>query len=187
MDTDPTKLAPPAVTSLRAQTAGTLERSHSQNQREQEREDLREAAEQTLNVIVDLNLDATIRWVSPSWVDVIGTKPDTAEGTSIARVVVSEPTTIFTDVLEFMKEDDSGSKFIRFSVKVGPESKLLSPDSRARGSGKQRENQHDDDADVVDLEAQGILVHDTGGESHVGFLILQFRCMVANSAGRLCG
>lgn len=171
MDTDPTKLAPPAVTSLRAQTAGALERSHSQNLREKEREDLREAAEQTLNVIVDLNLDATIRWVSPSWVDVIGTKPDAVEGTSIADVVVSEPTTIFTDVLEFMKEDDSGSKFIRFSVRVGPESKLLPPAARAREACQQNEGEEDEDLDVVDLEAQGIMVHDTDGESHVMWMI----------------
>ncbi|KUI60869.1 Serine/threonine-protein kinase cek1 [Cytospora mali] len=173
MDTDPTKLAPPAVTSLRAQTAGALERSHSQNQREKEREDLREAAEQTLNVIVDLNLDASIRWVSPSWVDVIGTKPAAVEGTSIADVVVSEPTTIFTDVVEFMKEDDSGSKFIRFSVKVGPESKLLPPASRAHAqeAGQQNEDEQDEDLDVVDLEAQGIMVHDTDGESHVMWMI----------------
>lgn len=172
MDTDPTKLAPPAVTSLRAQTAGALERSHSQNLREKEREDLREAAEQTLNVIVDLNLDATIRWVSPSWVDVIGTKPDAVEGTSIADVVVSEPTTIFTDVLEFMKEDDSGSKFIRFSVRVGPESKLLPPAARAQEACQQNEGEDDEDLDVVDLEAQGIMVHDTDGESHVGPSVL---------------
>ncbi|ROW00347.1 hypothetical protein VMCG_07301 [Cytospora schulzeri] len=171
MDTDPTKLAPPAVTSLRAQTAGALERSHSQNLREKEREDLREAAEQTLNVIVDLNLNATIRWVSPSWVDVIGTKPDAVEGTSIADVVVSEPTTIFTDVLEFMKEDDSGSKFIRFSVRVGPESKLLPPAARTREAGQQDEGEQDEDLDVVDLEAQGIMVHDTDGESHVMWMI----------------
>lgn len=172
MDTDPTKLAPPAVTSLRAQTAGALERSHSQNLREKERADLREAAEQTLNVIVDLNLDATIRWVSPSWVDVIGTRPDAVGGTSIADVVVSEPTTIFTDVLEFMKEDDSGSKFIRFSVRVGPQSKLLPPAARAGEAGQQNEGEQDEDLDVVDLEAQGIMVHDTDGESHVGPLIL---------------
>ena len=54
---DADRLAPPAVSSLRAEAAGVpMERSYSENIRE-EREELREAAEQTLNVIVDLNLD----------------------------------------------------------------------------------------------------------------------------------
>lgn len=163
MDTDPSQLAPPAVTSLRAHTAGVMERSLSQHQREKDREDLKEAAEQTLNVIVDLNLDGSIRWVSPSWVDVIGTDASQTEGTPISDVVVSEPTTIFTDVVESMKEDDSGSKFIRFSVKTGPDSKLLAPESEQPEAQEGKE----DSQQVVDLEAQGIMVHDTGGESHV--------------------
>lgn len=186
MDTDPTvKLAPPAVTSLRAQ-AGVMERTLSQDIRE-EREDLREAAEQTLNVIVDLNLDGTIRWVSPSWVDVIGTQTDELQGKPISDVVVSEPTTIFTDVVESMKSDDSRSQFVRFSVKLGPQSKLLSEE--APGEAQCSQEDRDPGADVISqlghegdaragtdseaqpqevyLEAQGIMVHDTGGESHV--------------------
>lgn len=171
MDTDPSQLAPPAVTSLRAHTAGVMERSLSQHQREKDREDLKEAAEQTLNVIVDLNLDGSIRWVSPSWVDVIGTDAAQAEGTPISDVVVSEPTTIFTDVVESMKEDDSGSKFIRFSVRTGPESKLLTPEGDSLdGEQPEARGQDEDSLQVVDLEAQGIMVHDTGGESHVGHL-----------------
>lgn len=168
MDTDPSQLAPPAVTSLRAHTAGVMERSLSQHQREKDREDLKEAAEQTLNVIVDLNLDGSIRWVSPSWVDVIGTDASQTEGHPISDVVVSEPTTIFTDVVESMKEDDSGSKFIRFSVKTGPDSKLLTPEGGAPESEQpEAQEEKEDSQQVVDLEAQGIMVHDTGGESHV--------------------
>ncbi|KAL1857101.1 rim15, signal transduction response regulator [Diaporthe australafricana] len=172
MDTDPAQLAPPAVKSLRAQTAGVMERSLSQHQREKDREDLKEAAEQTLNVIVDLNLDGSIRWVSPSWIDVIGTDVAQVEGTPISDVVVSEPTTIFTDVVESMKEDDSGSKFIRFSVKTGAESKLLAPEDHLEDNEQQDENGQDGDApQIVDLEAQGIMVHDTDGESHVMWMI----------------
>lgn len=37
-----------------------------------EKDDLKEAAEHSLNVILHLNLDGTIRWVSLSWEDVIG-------------------------------------------------------------------------------------------------------------------
>lgn len=172
MDTDHNKPAPPAVTSLRAQTAGVMERSLSQDIRE-EREDLREAAEQTLNVIVDLNLNGSIRWVSPSWVDVIGTRAEDVTGTPIADVVVSEPTTIFTDVVESMKQDDSRSQFIRFSVKLGPFSKLLVPEE---GRVLEQENQQNlpesgtqSELQVCDLEAQGIMVHDASGESHVRY------------------
>jgi hypothetical protein len=37
-----------------------------------EKEDLKEAAEESYNVIMDLNLDGRVRWVSPSWDTVIG-------------------------------------------------------------------------------------------------------------------
>lgn len=172
MDTDTLKPAPQAVTSLRAQTAGVMERSLSQDIRE-EREDLREAAEQTLNVIVDLNLNGSIRWVSPSWVDVIGTQAEDVTGTPIADVVVSEPTTIFTDIVESMKQDDSRSQFIRFSVKLGPLSKLLAPDvDRAvapEGQEHLSEPESELEVQVCDLEAQGIMVHDSSGESHVRY------------------
>lgn len=185
MDTNPTMLAPPAVTSLRAQKAGVMERSYSQDIRE-EREDLKEAAEQTLNVIVDLNLDGTIRWVSPSWVDVIGTQPDDLKDKHISDVVVSEPTTIFTDVVESLQGNDAHSHFIRFSVKLGSLSKLLVPEDEdivaaqdtndtttptgpegAPNMETELDSEIEPEPQVVDLEAQGIMVHDTNGESHV--------------------
>lgn len=132
-----------------------MERSLSENIRE-EREDLREAAEQTLNVIMDLNLDGTIRWVSPSWVDVIGTQPEQVTGTAITDLIVSDNKSIFADVIESMQRDDSKSKFIRFAVKVGPLSRLL-PLEQA------------EEPTIIDVEAQGIMVYDgaSGKDSHV--------------------
>jgi serine/threonine-protein kinase RIM15 len=79
MEENKDMLAPPAVSQLRAQAGGQMERSLSADIRE-EREDLREAAEQTLNVIMDLSLDGRIRWVSPSWTDVIGTTLESVKG-----------------------------------------------------------------------------------------------------------
>lgn len=157
--TTPNMLAVPTVASLRA---GPMERSMSENIRE-EREELREAAEQTLNVIVDLNIDGTIRWVSPSWVDVIGTQPESVLGTPITDLIVSENTSVFADVVESMTQDDRRSQFIRFAVQLGPLSKLLpvemlgNPDEPAQPF-------------VIDLEAQGIMIYSgaSGGESHVG-------------------
>ena len=156
--TTPIMLAPPTVASLRA---GPMQRSISENIRE-EREELREAAEQTLNVIVDLNIDGTIRWVSPSWVDVIGTQPDSVLGTPIADLIVSENTSVFAEVVESMKQDDRRSQFIRFAVKLGPLSKLLTLEML-------KELDEPAQPVVIDLEAQGIMIYSgpSGGESHV--------------------
>jgi serine/threonine-protein kinase RIM15 len=168
--TMPNMLAPPVVASLRA---GPMERSLSEDIRE-EREELREAAEQTLNVIMDLNIDGTIRWVSPSWVDVIGTQPDSVVGTPVAELIVSDNATIFSEVVESMTQDDRRSQFIRFAVKLGPLSKLMPlemlnvPEEPAQPV-------------VIDLEAQGIMVYTgaSGGESHVS-------CLVGAFAACLC-
>ncbi|KAK3397578.1 hypothetical protein B0T20DRAFT_393397 [Sordaria brevicollis] len=152
----PSLLAPPAVSSLRA---GKMERTISENIRE-EREDLREAAEQTLNVIMDLNLDGTIRWVSPSWVDVVGTQPEEVTGTAIADLIVSDNKSIFADVTESMQKDDSKSKFIRFAVQVGPLSRLLPLEPT-------------EEPTIIDVEAQGIMVYDgaSGKDSHTMWMI----------------
>ncbi|KAL2875384.1 rim15, signal transduction response regulator [Colletotrichum sp. CLE4] len=161
-------LAPPAVTSLRAQ-AGVMERSLSEDIRE-EREELREAAEQTLNVILDLNLDGTIRWVSPSWTDVIGTLPDSVKGTAIADLIISENKTAFADTVEYMKKDDSRSHRVRFAVTMGPLSRLLP----IEGLQDQEPNEADERVpEAIDLEAQGIMVYDgvSGGESHTMWMI----------------
>jgi serine/threonine-protein kinase RIM15 len=156
--TTPNMLAPPAVASLRA---GPMQRSLSEDIRE-EREELREAAEQTLNVILDLNIDGTIRWVSPSWVDVIGTQPEDVVGTRIADLIVSDNSNIFLEVVESMTQDDRRSQFIRFAVKLGPLSKLIPLDML-------KEPEEPAQPVVIDLEAQGIMVYSgaSGGESHV--------------------
>ena len=100
---------PAAVASLRVLDGGPMERSLSQDIRE-EREDLREAAEQTLNVIMDLSLDGTIRWVSPSWTDVIGTTPESVQGKPIKGLVVGDNKEVFAEVVESMKKDDTRSR-----------------------------------------------------------------------------
>lgn len=156
--TTPGMLAPPAVASLRA---APMERSLSEDIRE-ERQELRDAAEQTLNVILDLNIDGTIRWVSPSWVDVIGTQPDSVLGTPIADLIVSDNSNIFSEVVESMTQDDRRSQFIRFAVRLGPLSKLIPLDML-------KEPEETAEPVVIDLEAQGIMVYTgpSGGESHV--------------------
>src|SRR5271163_2425390 len=124
MDGGSGMLAPPVVTQLRArEDGGQMERSLSADIRE-ERKDLREAAEQTLNVIMDLSLDGTIRWVSPSWADVIGTTIQSVQGKPIVDLLLGDNKDVFAEVVESMKKDDSRSQIIRFRVPLGPASRL---------------------------------------------------------------
>ncbi|KAI9171955.1 Serine/threonine-protein kinase cek1 [Paramyrothecium foliicola] len=161
-------LVSPALSSLRAQHGNAMERSLSQDIRE-EREELREAAEQTLNVLMDLNLDGTIKWVSPSWADVVGTQGESVEGKPICELVVSEPTTIFADVVESMKSDDSKSHRVRFTLQLGPLSKLRLLDNEQPADTSDPPTE----PETIDLEAQGIMVYDSasGGESHTMWML----------------
>jgi len=169
-------LAPPVLSQLRAQAAGSqMERSLSQDMRE-EREDLREAAEQTLNVIMDLSLDGNIRWVSPSWTDVIGTTLESVQGKPIVDILVDENKDVFKEVVESMKKDDSRSQIARFTVELGPASKLASLD--VSENSEEGERPAESQAQTIDLEGQGIMVYDrtSGGESHVSLKVLSTRC-----------
>jgi serine/threonine-protein kinase RIM15 len=171
-----------------------LERSSSQDIRV-EREELREAAERTLNTIVDLNLDCTIKWTSPSWTDVVGTSPESVQGCPISDLIVSDNKTVFKDVIQSMRRDDSRSHRVKFAITLGPMSKLLTTednqptriadagndhDHRGRDGEKDEGGKACDLGDppapdsemaaaVIDIEAQGIVVYDSasGGESHV--------------------
>lgn len=168
---DKNLLAPAAVSHLRAQAGGAMERSLSQDIRE-EREDLREAAEQTLNVIMDLSLDGTIRWVSPSWTDVIGTSPESVKGVPIGELLLGDNKSVFSDTVESMKKDDSRSQFIRFTMQLGHASKLApleTPTADKTEDQLMEEVQQQRESPTIELEAQGIMVYDrsSGGESHV--------------------
>lgn len=135
----------------------------------QEGHELREAAEQNLNVILDLGLDGRVRWASPTWPEVVGTDIESMKGRPIADILVEEKK-VFTNATEALRQDDSGSKVIRFAVYLGPTSQLGQRPNRDT-------NKAEDDAQeaqevsrqVLDMEAQGILVYDrsTGEESHV--------------------
>jgi serine/threonine-protein kinase RIM15 len=164
-------LAPPAVSHLRAQAGGQMERSLSADIRE-EREDLREAAEQTLNVIMDLSLNGIIRWVSPSWTDVIGTTLESVQGKPIVELLIGDNKEVFSTVVESMQKDDSRSQIIRFTVQLGPLSKLVPIDipDQLRQAETDGETEAPNEPPTIDLEGQGIMVYDrsSGGESHVG-------------------
>lgn len=165
-----------------------MERTLSQDIRN-EREELREAAEQTLNAIVDLNLDGTVKWVSPSWTDVVGTPFDAINGKPMSDLIVGDSKNVFTDMVVSMKKDDSKSYRIRFAIQLGPLSKLR--DLETLGEDEQVASELEPQTAVI--EAQGIMVYDSasGGESHVSLLLsVTDKAPASNSLTktyRLCG
>jgi serine/threonine-protein kinase RIM15 len=174
-------LASPAVTAIkhdagfgRLHPGHAMERSFSQDIQEGS-QDLKEAAEQTKNIILDLGLDGIIRWVSPSWTDVVGTHLENVRGNPISRFIADDPE-VFTRAIESLKSDESKSKFVKFSVKVGPDSDL---DPMLPQDQKDKFDKEIDEGGVprqiLALEGQGIVVYDrsSGGESHVRSLLLR--------------
>ena len=146
-----------------------MERTHSMDMRS-EREDLKAAAEQSLNVILDLALDGSIRWVSSSWKDVVGTPVESVKNKSIADILLSDRDA-FANAIQSMKEDDSKSRVIRFQVLKGPFS-VLKPNiekDEEMSDGDSVEEDANDEEQVLNLEGQGIMVYDRSseGEGHV--------------------
>ena len=153
-----------------------MERTHSTDMRS-EREDLKVAAEQSLNVILDLGLDGVIRWVSPSWMDVVGTPVESVKNTPIADILLSNRDG-FADAVQAMKEDDSKSRVIRFQVQKGPFSvlKQTTEEDQKMSDGDDVEEDAEEEEQVLDLEGQGIMVYDrsSDGEGHVRCLGIAF-------------
>jgi serine/threonine-protein kinase RIM15 len=181
-------LAPPAVTQLRDEEGGDeMNRSLSADIRD-ERRDLREAAEQTLNVIMDLGFDGIIRWVSPSWAEVIGTSTESVQNTPIKDLLVDEDRAIFAEAVESLKKDDSRSQIIRFTVALGPASRLAArEDTECEGEGGGEGEEHQKQA-TIELEGQGIMIYDrdSGGASHVSVMTCHSD-LYAKPRTRLCG
>ncbi|KAL1297698.1 hypothetical protein AAFC00_006246 [Neodothiora populina] len=186
-DVSPNTLVPPAVTALKEQAfgpgiaRGIMERSISEDIRE-ERDDLKRAAEQSLNAIMDMNLDGTIRWISPSWIELTGVDPLTITGKHMSDIIYDN-TTIFADSIEAMRKDDSKSRIIRFAVKCLTHIHASRRTSQnVEGDSQERDEETILDEEVeeplpvehlVNLEAQGIMVYDrtTGQESHTMWMI----------------
>jgi serine/threonine-protein kinase RIM15 len=177
-DKKPTTLAPPAVTALKQEAVGSvghrqnMERSVSQDMRN-ERADLKEAAEHSLNIIMDLDLEGKIRYVSPSWTDVIGSLPKEVTGKPVLEIICGGADG-FADTIESVRKDDSRSHIARFTVRLGPQSILRKHQSRHAAEGQESmpmspTDVEEEEEQLLNLEAQGIMVYDrtTGAESHV--------------------
>lgn len=178
-DKKPATLLPPAVAALKQEAAVSnnnrqaMERSVSQDMRE-EREDLKEAAEHSLNIIMDLDLENKIRYVTPQWKDVIGSAPEEVVGRSVMDIVYGGADG-FEETIESVKKYDSRSHIVRFSVRMGPHSVLRKRRSRPTAEDIPEQAPQSpttvdhEEEQVLNLEAQGIMIYDrtTGAESHV--------------------
>ena len=92
-----------------------MERTFSMDIRE-EREVLKKAVEQSVNAMLELDLENKVRWVSPSWQDLTGHPVASLVGKPIDEVLLDNPT-VFADCVEAIRKDDSKSKIIRINVK----------------------------------------------------------------------
>jgi serine/threonine-protein kinase RIM15 len=185
-------LALPVVTALKQDAAKEgpqrthMERTISMDIRE-EREDLKKAAEQSLNAMMELDLEGKIRWLSPSWLDLTGTAASSLIGKPVTEILENN-TTAFADCIESIRKDDSKSQIIRIAVKppvsVGVEDVMstesITPLPLDGATSEQDENEADAPPDRqteqscgIPLEAQGIMVYDrtTGNESHTMWMI----------------
>ncbi|KAG0640002.1 hypothetical protein HOY80DRAFT_885502 [Tuber brumale] len=169
-------LAPPANNDLSMRRP--MERTPSMAIKA-EKEDLKEAAEDSFNVILDLNLDGNVRWVSPSWEDVIGTARESVQDRPIADILLDDRDA-FKNAVETMQNDDSRSFKVRFSVLVGPKSKLARDPAAAAALASEEEafpmEGVKEEENILTLEGQGILIYDkTSGEaSHTMWVIRPF-------------
>lgn len=170
----PRYLEPPTVTALREEARLTppgptpMIRTISEDIKE-EREDLKEAAEQSLNIILDLSLDGQINWVSPSWMEVIGTPVQEVEGKFIRDIIVDNKL-VFESAVESMKQDDSRSQIVRFTLRLGPSSVFWSEEktvlaekgdkSDLEGTELAADVQEHEDENIISLEGQGIMVYE---------------------------
>lgn len=164
-------IPPLAVTALRQESPGgrvAIERTASMDIR-RERDDLKEAAEQSLNIILDLGLDGIVRWVSSSWSDVVGTPTESVKDKPIADLLLSNKDA-FAEAAESMKKDDSRSKIVRFQLPLGSSSILKRRPIEGENEQDVPGEDHEGET-VLNLEGQGIMVYDrsSGQESHVSW------------------
>ncbi len=156
----------------------------------EEREDLKRAAEESLNAILELGLDGKVKWASPTWSDLTGTSAVDIIGKEISEVIVGN-VNVFAECVEAIRQDDSKSRIIRFSVKDMWRSKTdgtgssdektpvegksafrdwsrsedsagtITESEQVNVDGQESEQEQDQHPDErIELEAQGIMVYD---------------------------
>ena len=151
-----------------------MERSFSQDIQEGAQE-LKDAAEQTRNIILDLSTDGIIRWVSPSWTDVVGSHMETIKGKPISHYIKDDKE-VFERAIRALQTNDSKSQYVRFAIETTTSSDIapmLDTQSGALEKDEAGPQEQHDGRVVLELEGQGIMVWDraTGGESHTMWML----------------
>lgn len=162
--TPPSNTAIEAIKDAASSNAGALrghlDRSTSSIIKE-EGEELREAAEQSLNVILDIDLDGKIRWASPSWGLLVGTKPESIRGRPVVELLPEHQNEIFANAVQQLRKDDSGSKVVRFAVRPGKELSQAAEPSADKTEVSREDQTAEEGEGMIDLEAQGIMIYGT--------------------------
>lgn len=100
---------------------------------------------------------------------------ETVQDKPIAEILLDDKD-VFRNAIETMQNDDSRSFKVRFSVLVGPKSKLArDPAAAALPSEDEAFTMEEvkEEEDILVLEGQGILIYDraSGEASHVRFAL----------------
>ncbi|KAF7723673.1 hypothetical protein EC973_001764 [Apophysomyces ossiformis] len=111
---------------------------------------LQQEAERVQNstIVMELDLLSTaVRYLSPVWIKVIGTDPQTVMGNSVSEVLLGDDQDVFTIATKELLADDSQTVEVQFTVSTADES--------------------------MDMEGKGMLMYDrvTGEPSHTMWVI----------------
>lgn len=142
-----------------------------------DQQDLKLASSQNPTVVLETDLDGKIMYLSNNWEVIVGTKVKKLVGRPLSDIIIGNDendTKVFNNAIHQMILDDESYK-VRFLTATNDLSLSLS------GDGNQDQHQHQDhysthssgssdfesnsklsnNGDFIELEAQGILIHDS--------------------------
>lgn len=130
-----------------------MERTSTTTVREEKLE-LQFAASQNANVIMEIDLHGNISWLSPSWRNVYGTRPEDVLGKAASEIFVDD-----TNALSTAFQDMQEQETVSFKMQMKANVAASSPEPLPTRS-EPLDEEAGDSAHFVDLECQGILVRD---------------------------
>lgn len=91
------------------------------NDSEKDNEDLQDASNQNQNIVMELSLDGTIRFLSTSWEDITGYPASDLLNTNISSVIIGDDSDreVFVRAAQAMKDDESSYR-VRFLTSKRP-------------------------------------------------------------------
>lgn len=156
----------------------TLQRSYSESHRDSRKSNIRQVVEQTNNVIVDLGLDGTVKWVSPSWTRIMGSLSKEIIGSPIQNIIVNDKA-VFDRAVASLRKDDSRSRIVKFMARLGPlsiySSDVDDDEERQDGGDKSYKvprdesgltTQKSEDAGEPAIDSMGSYIHRVDDDNH---------------------